>query len=696
MSEAKAPTVVDNVLGFYRQYCDEAIAQLARAYPRDSKSLDVDYSELYRYDVDLADDLRSTPNNIIEFMEEALRQYDLPVDVDLSGANVRVFNLPTAHYPGEVSPSNDKNTYLSITGEVTKSTGNYSILKNAAYVCQRCGTLTNVPQPSYGEQNEPYECKGCDRQGPFEIDHDRSHHVDGQKVRVKTPPEVARGNATDIDAILEDDITGQIQAGDRVTLSGILKVRSKGGTSKNSIKFDPYLETYHVDVDESDAEEVEIEESVEQEIQDLADGKKGNPLDVAAQSYAPKIWGYEPVKKALILALVGGSRIEYSGNNFDRGEFHVLLIGDPSTAKSKLITRAEEVGWRSVGVSSTGATKAGVTASAVRDEFTEGNTATLEAGALVKANRGVVAIDELDDMPAEVRSALLEPMSKQVINVSKWGINSRLETRTAVVAAANPEDDRFDPFQPIVEQFDFESSLLTRFDLVFTFKDRPDEDDDEKMADHVLKTRDAHKRLERDEVLPEDIDDPRPPVHPDTLRQWIAVAKRQPKPIFADGVRERIRDQYVELRGMYGYDEDEDTPVPVTMRSLEGIVRVAEAAAKFELSDRIEERHAEIATSLVGESMRDIGRDPETGEFDADVHETGASKSQKNRKETVITTVLELQHGGDDDFADRETVIEEAASKAGVDETTIERDVEKFLSGNGELMEPRTGKLRKV
>lgn len=691
MATTEAHEITDIGLTFLGDYYREDVGKLAQHYPREQRSLAVDYQDLFKYDPDLADDLLANPRTVHGALEEALARFEVPVEVDLSGAHLRVHNLPEefAYYPGEFSPSAHEGALRAVRGEVAKVTDVYVRLECAEFECQRCETVTTVPQPSGGYQ-EPHECSGCERQGPFEVNFEASEFVDGQKLRIQTPPEHARGDGQEIDVYVEDDLTGTVTAGDRVTVTGVVELEQQTRGSSATAKFDPYVDGLHLAVEQTGAEDISISPDQRERIQALASGEHGDPLALAADSYAPKIHGYETVKKALVLALVGGARSTYPTGDFDRGEFHVLLVGDPSTGKSKLVERAEDVGWRAVGVSGTGATVAGVTATAVQDDFGDGSW-TLDAGAAVKAHRGVLAVDELDDMPQEVRAALLEPMSKQTIHVTKGGINTHLQTRAAVVAAANPKHGRFDRYEPILQQFAFSETLLSRFDLVYTFKDEPDEEEDADIAEHILSVRDSAKRHERGLDLRDDAVDPEPPIAPETLRAWIALAKRQPKPVFADAdVEADIKKSYTTLRGLYDYDPDE--PVPVTHRALEGIVRVAEAAAKFELSDTIEDRHVEVATELVGQSMQDIGRDAE-GRFDADVVETGRSKTQQDRKKALIQTIEEQQaeHEG---AAPREAVVE-ALTAAGYDERRVENDLQNLVD-SGAAVKPEAGHVRYI
>lgn len=650
--------LTNKLIRFYRERYQEAIAELAQHYPKEQVSLVVDYDDLYEYDRGFAEDYLAEPEQLAEYLEEALRLYDLPADVSLSSAHVRVQNLPgeRTFYPGEFSPTDYAGQYAAITGEVSKATDQYSKIVEAAFECERCGTMSFIPMGDGGFQ-EPHECQGCERQGPFSINLDKSDFVDAQQLRVATPPEIASGAGQEIDVFVEDDLADRATIGDRVTIAGTIHLEQQTNGRQKTGKFEPYLDGNHISVKQTDHTDLDIDPGERERIHEVAAGEEGDPIDSAAQSLAPKIYGYEHIKRMLVLSMVGGSRIEYSDGDHDRGEFHVLLLGDPGTAKSKLIDRVEELGWRTVGISGKGATTAGTTATASQDNFGDGEW-TLSAGAFVKANEGTVCIDELDDMPADVRAAMLEPMSKQSIHITKAGINTKLRTQTGVVAAGNPKYGRFDPYEDVHDQFDLGSTLLSRFDLIFTLTDQPDPDRDSNITGHILDARDAAKR----QMTGREIDDDQEetistPIDPSLLRKWVALAKQQPAPVFADDdVKQWLQDSFNDLRSLHGYDEE--SPVPVTFRKLEGIVRIAEAAAMFEFSETIEMRHARIAAKAVGQSIQDYGKN-EDGELDADVQESGTSKAQRDKIKILEEVVQELQPAKSSDGADVEAVIEE-------------------------------------
>jgi len=687
----------ETLVAFLRNYYREEVGVLAQRYPSEQRAINVKYGDLFSADRKIAEKFLGKPELVQEYLDEALFKFDLPADVDLRGgggdppATVRVVDIPeeNTHYPGGFSPEDRAGEYAAIKGEVSKASDEFAKITEAAFECDRCGMMSHIPQTDATFQ-EPHECQGCERQGPFSVNLDQSQLIDAQRLRVQTPPEIAEGAGQELDINVEHDLAEKATVGDRVTISGVLHLSQVTKGQEKSGEFEPYMDGLAIKLEETDHTQIEITPDERKEIERLASGAEGDPLELAAQSLAPKVHGMEQIKRMAILLMVGGQRVEYPDDSVDRGDFHMLLLGDPGVAKSVLLGRIEEVAPRAVAVSGKGAREAGITASAVRDDFGDSQW-TLEAGAMVKANQGIVTIDELDDMDPEVRAAMLDPMSKQRIAVNKAGINTTLSTECGVVAAGNPKYGRFDRYEPMEEQYDLESNLLSRFDLIFTPTDRPDPDRDPEVADHIVTAREAaKKRMRGEDLTDEEAETVDPPVDQELLTKWIALAKRQPAPTMPGDVQVDLRESFEGLRAANGYDED--AAVPVTFRNLEGIVRIAEAHARFELSETITRGHESTATEAVGQSMQDYGTDEE-GQLDADIVESGQSKKTTDTVKLVEEVLeeefaYEEQQRGDvvDAVQERtESVSVKAAHKA----------MDKICREEGLAIEPTRGKTVK-
>ncbi len=1171
MAQAGNQDLTERFIQFYRNYYRDEIGTLAQNYPNEQRSLFLDYDDLYQFDRDLAEDFRSQPDQMREYAEEALRLYDLPADVSLGQAHVRLENLPESiDIRGIRVHDNHIGKLVSIKGIVRKATDVRPKVTEAAFECQRCGTMTYIPQADGGFQ-EPHECQGCERQGPFNVNFDQSEFVDSQKLRIQESPEGLRGGETpqSIDVDVEDDITGNVTPGDHVTVVGVLHIEQVQQGNEKSAIFDLYMDGVSVRIEDEEFEDMDITADDVEEIIELSN--RPTLYEDMVASLAPAIYGYEEEKLAMILQLFSGVTKHLPDGSRIRGDLHMLLIGDPGTGKcvdgdtrvtlgdgrevpirevvednlddpkaiddgvwdavdfevpalqqdgtigssratkvwkreapeqmyrietasgreievtpshplfvqqdgqfapttadeleagefvaipnhldvqaddsldvdfrraqsynavrldppsqwtpelarligyivaegyvekrgdhsgfvsitnndeavlsdarrglhalgletttrephpgkdarelmcsagefvdflgslddsllknsaekrvptpifgaseriskafikafiegeghvsttqreitvasiseellidvrslllqhgisaqlherhngshrlrisgtqfdryvtkigfitdrkqraaeehlktdrntnlnvvpnvgqtlcrlreslgltqyecgvprntyrhyeagnrnpsvdalaqvldafedahsdsdrpshdataeadggsilsgiaalrqfvdgdarwdriesielvdtgadwvydlevagthnyvsngvishnSQMISYVENIAPRSVYTSGKGSSAAGLTAAAVRDDFGDGQQWSLEAGALVLADKGIAAVDELDKMDSSDRSAMHEGLEQQKISVSKAGINATLKARCSLLGAANPKYGRFDQYEPIGEQIDLEPALISRFDLIFTVTDQPDPEHDSKLAKHILKTNYAGElntqmtEVQTSEFTSQEVEnvteEVAPEIDADLLRKYIAYAKRNCFPTMTDEAKGHIEQFYVDLRskGM-----DEDSPVPVTARQLEALVRLAEASARVRLSDTVELEDAERSTEIVESCLQDIGIDPETGQFDADVVETGTSKSQRDRIKNIKGLIAEIE----DEYEEGAPVDEvlDRAGEIGMDPGKAEEEIEK-LRRKGEVYEPQQNHLR--
>ena len=331
MATAENTELIDRFEEFYRNYYRNEIGELAQKYPNDQKSLYIDWDDLYRFDPDLADDYRTKPSQLQEFAEEALRLYDLPVDVSLGQAHVRVRNLPESEDIRAIRHEHHGNL-IAVRGIVRKATDVRPKVTEAAFECQRCGTLTRIPQAA-GDFQEPHECQGCERQGPFRLNTDQSQFIDAQKIRVQESPEGLRGGETPqaIDVSIEDDITGKVTAGDHVRATGVLKLDQQGSDQDKSPMFDIYMDGVSIVIEDEQFEDMEITDADKKELVELS-----NEPDIYEEmvgAIAPSIYGYEKEKLAMMLQLFSGVTKELPDGSRIRGDLHMLLIGDPGTGK---------------------------------------------------------------------------------------------------------------------------------------------------------------------------------------------------------------------------------------------------------------------------------------------------------------------------------------------------------------------------
>lgn len=318
----------------------------------------------------------------------------------------------------------------------------------------------------------------------------------------------------------------------------------------------------------------------------LALTKDPDVYNKIASSIGGSIYGGDDIKKAIAMLLFGGSSKKLPDGMKLRGEINILLLGDPSTAKSQLLKFVERCSPIAVYTSGKGSSAAGLTAAVIKDASS--GEFQLEGGAMVLADGGVVCIDEFDKMRTVDRVAIHEAMEQQTISIAKAGITTILNSRTSVLAAANPVMGRYDDLKHAAEQIDFQSAILSRFDCIFIVRDIRDDERDRKMISHIVNLHTGASGLaqENSEI---DIS---------LLKKYITYAKVNCSPRLSEESGAIMKDFYVKDRA--DSDDKESARVhggriPITVRQLEAIIRMSESLAKMQLKDVVEREHVEEA-----------------------------------------------------------------------------------------------------
>jgi replicative DNA helicase Mcm len=689
-----ASDLVDRLHEFIGLYVDDRdggsnpLPELVQGYPNEKRSLCIDYGDLAQWDQEFAIDLIEDPDEILPYLEEAVATYprypvpSLPSnfrpDIRITG----IERIPDVHHfpVGKYSTQRvDDEPFTVISGQVQRVTQVRGFATELVFECVRCGVRTTVPQHDVEKREEPHECHGCERQGPFRTVDDESE--DFQLMRLQQPPEESTGGSQPptIDVRMFGDNVDNVTPGDRVNAATILEK----DYDDDAPLFDVAAKANHVETQETDFEDIDYSEDLE-EIKEIANSE--NPHQLVIDSIKPSHRGDANVKEAIALQMFGGVTKELSDGSRKRGQSHILLVGDPGTDKSGLLSRAAQLSPRSVQTSGKNTTSAGLTCAAVQTDFGDGGW-TIEAGALVEATGGLCAIDEFDKVDEEDRKGANQAMAEGKITPAKAGIkNIELPARTKVIAAANPIHGRFDRNQPIGDQIDFDPTIFSRFDLIFTFSDQPNEEMDKELADHILETHQQGAKRERGEDAAASSEST-PEIEPELLRSYIAYAQQECTPVLSDDARERLREFYVDIRSR---GESSDSPVPTTARKLDALVRLAEASARIRLDETVRVKDAERVIELVLDSLKQVGVDPETGQFDADVVETGTTKTQRDRITMVKNYIeeLELEH---EDGAPIEEVLDLAEEK--YSRTKVIGDIDK-LKEEGQAYEPIESHIR--
>jgi replicative DNA helicase Mcm len=531
--------------------------------------------------------------------------------------------------------------------------------------------------------NSIEQCSMCEKSGRWTVNLSASKTESYQQLKLQEAPESSRAaNPREISVdLFGKELIDVCSAGDRVKIVGEIC----GELSSRSNLVEVWLDAESVITQDGSFEEISPTDEQVELIETIA--IREDLIDLLTQSISPSIYGSKMPKLGIIATLVGGQTWWTVNGERQRGESHLMCIGDPSTGKSELIKFAHDIAPRGMFANGKNSSAAGLTAATVQRDIGGVSEWTLEAGALVLADQGVAVIDELDKADEEDVSALHEAMQHGQVHISKAGINADLHTRTTVISAANPKYGRWDQSQPLADQFNLDPSLISRFDLVFAFTDRTDDDRDAKIARSQLLARKngttkAPVFDSDDPTMPEPDSDILPK---DFLRLYIAHARKL-APELTDEAMELLNSFYVELRGAQTHES-----IPVTARKVPAMARLAESVARLHLCERVTIEHASIAVDLIVHSLRDVGIDPDTGMLDAAITEAGVSASQHERVERVGEILTALTNDGREDIS-RDTVLACACDELDVKEKDVEHVLMK-LAEQGEIYEPSGGRV---
>ncbi|KAM9307811.1 maternal DNA replication licensing factor mcm3 [Gastrophryne carolinensis] len=480
---------------------------------------------------------------------------------------------------------------------------------------------SNAIYPTKDEENNP-----------LETEYGLSTYKDHQTLTIQEMPEKAPAGQLprSVDIIADDDLVDRCKPGDRVQIVGIYRCLPSKQGGYTSGTFRTILLANNIKLMTKEIAPTFSADDVAK-IKKFCKAHSKDIFDQLSRSLAPSIHGHDYIKKAILCLLLGGNEKVLENGTRIRGDINVLLIGDPSVAKSQLLRYVLHTAPRAIPTTGRGSSGVGLTAAVTTDQET--GERRLEAGAMVLADRGVVCIDEFDKMSDMDRTAIHEVMEQGRVTIAKAGIQARLNARCSVLAAANPVYGRYDQYRTPMENIGLQDSLLSRFDLLFIVLDQMDADNDREIADHVLRMHRYRTPGEQDGyALPLGCsveifatDDPNATdvtdqelqiyekhdnllhgprrnkpkiVSMQFIRKYIHVAKLI-KPVLTHEAADYISQEYAKIRSHDEMNNDRARTMPVTARALETMIRLATAHAKVRMSKTIERQDAEMALELV-------------------------------------------------------------------------------------------------
>ncbi|KAF8202944.1 MCM-domain-containing protein [Pholiota molesta] len=423
--------------------------------------------------------------------------------------------------------------------------------------CRACRSTKDIyPQGGLGglgsgsDRGLPRVCDAPEPEGqkkdcpldPYLIIHSKSTFADQQTLKLQEAPDMV-----------------PVVPGSRVIASGIYSQfqSAKNKSAGTAALRQPYLRLVHL------------------ELMSPAGAGGSNPFGAQftpqqeeefGEIVAPSIFGSLDIKKAIACLLFGGSKKVLPDGMRLRGDINVLLLGDPGTAKSQLLKFVEKVAPIAVYTSGKGSSAAGLTASVQRDSIS-------------------VA------------------MEQQTISIAKAGITTVLNSRTSVLAAANPVFGRYDEGRSPGENIDFQTTILSRFDMIFIVRDEHNEARDKMIAKHVMNI-----HMNRPNVNGDEDGNAVGEIPLEKMKAYIAYCKNKCAPRLSAEAQEMLSSHFVSLRKQVQQveqDNDERSSIPITIRQLEAIIRISESLAKMTLTPVVQNHHVEEAIRLFKFSTMD-------------------------------------------------------------------------------------------
>lgn len=588
-----------------RQMCEE-----------NKHSLEVNYNTLAQAEQVLAYFLPEAPAEMLVIFDEAAKDIVLGMfpqyERITKEIHVRITDLPLIEDIRSLRQLH-LNQLVRTAGVVTSTTGVLPQLSLVKYDCGKCSYVLGPLVQSQNQEVRPGSCPECQSTGPFTINMEQTIYQNYQRITVQeSPGKVTAGRLPrSKDAILLGDLCDSCKPGDEVELTGVYTNNYDGSlnTSNGFPVFATIIMANHV-LRKDD--KVAARHMTDDDVRRIVALSKDERLaDRIIASIGPSIYGHEEIKRAIALSLFGGEAKNPGQKHRVRGDINVLVCGDPGTAKSQFLKYVQQIAPRAVFATGQGASAVGLTAYVQRSPVTR--EWTLEAGALVLADKGVCLIDEFDKMNDSDRTSIHEAMEQQSISISKAGIVTSLQARCAVIAAANPIGGRYDPSLTFSENVDLTEPILSRFDVLCIVRDTVDPVQDERLARFVVDSHirhhpsannpdDAEDSMEQDSQSQreEDSSDSGPEKIPqELLQKYILYAREKVHPKLHQMDQDKVARMYSELRR----ESMATGSVPITVRHIESMIRLAEAHARMHLREHVLEEDVNMAIRVMLESF---------------------------------------------------------------------------------------------
>lgn len=641
-----ADSLVRQRTRLFQEFLDSDVGQypvkIETMLQEKAERLDVNIDDLRKYNNELADNLIRSPVDYFPCLQNAVtdtvKQLDSEYFTDMKTDSFLVGlsgNFGENHVTPRCLAATLLGKMVQLEGIVTKC---YEMRCKVTKSVHYCPKTTDQISKTYSDStslsgvNTGAVYPRADGDGnPYVTEFGLSVYEDQQRITVQEMPEQAPAGQLprSIDIVFHSDLVDQVKPGDRVRVTGIYRAigsKSQGGT--NGV-FKTMLLANNVEHILRVGGQVEITADDVRAFKNFANKYKGKSFDKLSEAVAPSICGHPFIKKAVLAQLVGGAEKNLDNGTHIRGDINILMIGDPSTAKSQMLRFALNTAPLAIATTGRGSSGVGLTAAVLTDMDT--GEKRLEAGAMVLGDRGMVCIDEFDKMSDADRVAIHEVMEQQTVTINKAGIHTSLNARCSVLAAANPIYGQYKRDMSPMENIALPDSLISRFDLLFIVLDEIDPVLDRKISSHVLRNHTFRAANEPDgyvnpnlvasgslqtQVIDDEDDEdldtedsiyqkhnvllhgsltsPEDRIISLKFFKKYAMYAKKRKPKLSNAAAQHICRSYASLR-----DNRRQNSSPITPRTLETLIRLSTSISKVRLSSTITRQDAEQALNLL-------------------------------------------------------------------------------------------------
>jgi len=528
---------------------------------------------------------------------------DIDVESTFSALKIRL-SAEDAIPMYELNAREHENAIITFDCEIIGMAKVLSYIKECSLSCPKCYTEIHVK----ADLDKKLPIKLCSNPPCKKIKMEAIRETiktdNVQSISLQEPLETSRNQTpTVIRGKIDGNLIGEVFIGQRKRITGVYRSELDLKKDENEII-----------IEITNAENLDISDSVvlsQEEINKIKiDSKSDGFIDRLIGSYAPRIFGMKDVKLACLLQLAGGTE------GVKRPNINILLVGDPSMAKSEILKSQNVYSHRSMYTSGKGSSGVGLTLGlAKRDGEFE-----LSAGGFVICDGGIICVDEFEKMDAFNRSAIHEPLEQGTCSIAKAGFKATFPARTSCLAAANPKFGKYDEEESLVTNIDLPPSLLSRFDFIWLIRDSVDEKEDAAKARHILNTYlngNSEQKTYLDEVK---------------FKGYLNhIRKLHPK--ITEITQNKILSIYKSMREVSSQKDS----VGVGTRQLESIIRASTAHAKLCFRDTVLPEDVECVEDLIKKEYQSFGFDLSSGSTNTQTSLVGLSK--KESKEQIANRV---------------------------------------------------------